>query len=112
MDPIVGRDRHDLGAVTLEPVEEVVVRGKVEVLNDDLPSRTFVAEAGRNDRLRNGRVLVHRDRAWRCANRWGQQVSGHAADFPPTLMPRAHPTSPPFTRELTEIGLRPAGHRT
>jgi hypothetical protein len=72
--PLVDRLDHALVVGRYEDVRsalglvEVAHRGEVALLVDDPPTRPLEVEARGDDRLGDGHVLVHRDRAWRRAD--------------------------------------------
>src|SRR4029079_11288717 len=91
--------------------EEVMVRRELQFAHHDLASRPVVAEAGADDPLRDRDVLVHRDRVPRYAEDRRQQVARLAPDFPPALVPGAHPAVRPLVGELLQVTGGPARHR-
>ena len=105
-----GRDVDDLGAVAREPLEQVHVGRELELGQDDLPARTVVAEARRDDPHRHRDVLVHRDRAWRHAENRRQQIARGPPDLPPAFVPGPHASPAPGLGVLLQVRRGPARH--
>ncbi len=110
-DRRIGFHVDDIRAIPAEPLEQVVIRRKIEILQHDAVARAVVAEAGRDDRLRDGRVLVHRDGVGRRTQQRREQVAGLAAHLPPAFMPRLHASPVPLVGKRRQILARASRHR-
>ena len=103
----VGRGNgDDLGALPLEPVVDVVVRGEVEAVGDELVARAAPVEAGGDDGLADGDVLVHDDAAFGRADDGADEVAAGDGHVPPAFFPGADAAGGPGVGELLQRSLR------
>ena len=108
----------DRGAVLdrddLEPrlrLVEVAHGGEVRLLVHDPVPLTRPRKAREDDRLGDGHVLVHHDRAGRRAEDPAELVAHRDRHLPPTVRPRADAALAPGAGVLEEIVLGRGGHR-
>ena len=101
-----------VGAVAAEALEQIVVGREIQILQDDLAPRSVEGEARRDDRLRDRRVLVHRDRVARRRResaRAGCRSRGRSPTSPRAT--RARRASSHSSANCCEIRARPPRHR-
>ena len=90
---------------------EVAHRGEVAPLVDDPVPLRRRPEAGEDDRLSDGDVLVHHGRALGRADDPADLVADGERQVPPAFPPRPDPALAPRARVLGEPGLRAPRHR-
>ena len=105
-DAIGRSDGYDLCSQPLEAIVDVVVRGKVQPITDQLVAVSAPVETGSHDRLADGNILMHDHAPFRGADDRADQVATGKWHLPPALLPGQLPVAQVSVNSLIAVWAR------